>query len=771
MFSSLMSSPYWLGAGWTMLHFLWVGCGIGLLVAAGRWVLRPASTNVRYVFALAGLACLVVSPVAIAAWVSVEPVEAVFPAAAEGSPGVVPSTSDMPIVRETPSTAMRDGADGRDGQAALSLGVLAEYLPWLWVTGSPVMLAVFLAGLAGADRLRRQGRPLDRDGRVPALCRQLASSLSIARTVGVAVGERLVSPIALGILRPVILLPPAVLTGLSPEQLQMVLLHELAHIRRWDNLVNLLQRVVESLLFFHPMVWLVSRWVRLEREHCCDEVVLAQTRRPKVYAELLAAVASPGIGVSRAAVAMAEGNLIRRIQRILQIDDSSVTLSRRLVGGLAAILVASVLLVGAFARQGGANGQKTSASESTERDVSIRTVALKFDAPGDLDRFVLSGGEWRVAKGELVSTCPGDTAWATYRTSYKRLSSVLIRGRIVPPSQHNLRVWVGPVHLIFNWELADENHFRTHGRLTRSRPHALTPGKVHEIELKQVDDKVVVTVDGKTVYETQAALRGTISLQAALKATIAVREIRVVGEPDPIAKVVPLRKSAPVAPRPTASAPKRRHRVPGVHGITGVVVDGSGQPVREATVVIKGSDRSVKGPRMVKTDEKGAFVSGPLAPGKYYVVAFKGESPKTKGRKGDPAHMLGFQRDVAVTKGKPKSIRLAPLGEEGVDVTLVPPKPYRLGWGLVFVALSPIDLAGGQDRPTSISFPPDLLGYFFVQPGKPIRLRNVPRGKIHVLATPSDPGPMGFSKSTAVDVEPGKVRQVFLRLQPHPKTE
>ena len=68
----------------------------------------------------------------------------------------------------------------------------------------------------------------------------------------------------------------------DPQQLEMVLLHELAHVRRYDNLVNLLQRIVESLLFFQPMVWIVSGWVRREREHCCDELVVARTRQPCV---------------------------------------------------------------------------------------------------------------------------------------------------------------------------------------------------------------------------------------------------------------------------------------------------------------------------------------------------------------------------------------------------------------------------------------------------------------------------------------------------------
>ena len=78
----------------------------------------------------------------------------------------------------------------------------------------------------------------------------------------------------------------------------MVLWHELAHLRRWDNLINLIQRVVESLLFFHPAVWWVSAWARLEREHCCDLIVVERTGRPRAYAETLAALA--GVPAARA---------------------------------------------------------------------------------------------------------------------------------------------------------------------------------------------------------------------------------------------------------------------------------------------------------------------------------------------------------------------------------------------------------------------------------------------------------------------------------------
>ena len=115
-----------------------------------------------------------------------------------------------------------------------------------------------------------------------------------------AVCDRIAAPILVGVLRPMILLPAAALAGWDPQQLEMVLLHELAHVRRYDNLVNLLQRIVESLLFFQPMVWIVSGWVRREREHCCDELVVARTRQPHAYAEMLVNLAER-FSASRAA--------------------------------------------------------------------------------------------------------------------------------------------------------------------------------------------------------------------------------------------------------------------------------------------------------------------------------------------------------------------------------------------------------------------------------------------------------------------------------------
>jgi beta-lactamase regulating signal transducer with metallopeptidase domain len=202
-----------------------------------------------------------------------------------------------------------------------------RYLPWLWLVGTPLTFALLATGLVGAERMRRGCQVLE-EGPVVQLCRRTANALNITRQVAVGVCDRVATPILIGVVKPLILLPSATLSGWSPDELEMVLLHELAHVRRWDNLANLAQRVGESLLFFHPAVWVVSAWVREEREHCCDAIVVAHTGRPRAYAKTLTALAagehaggnqSPSRGPAQTVIsAMAKRHLITRLRHILK---------------------------------------------------------------------------------------------------------------------------------------------------------------------------------------------------------------------------------------------------------------------------------------------------------------------------------------------------------------------------------------------------------------------------------------------------------------------
>ena len=184
-------------------------------------------------------------------------------------------------------------------------------------------LALIATGLIGVERLRRSSRSLESDA-IARRCQALADSLGVARRVGVAICDRIAAPVLVGIVRPMILLPPAALGGWSIEQVEMALLHELAHIRRHDNLITLLQRLAESLLFFHPVTWWLSAWVSLERELCCDRLVVEHTGRPQAYARMLAALAGAGPGARSTALAMAQRPLTTRIRRILDMEDRSM---------------------------------------------------------------------------------------------------------------------------------------------------------------------------------------------------------------------------------------------------------------------------------------------------------------------------------------------------------------------------------------------------------------------------------------------------------------
>src|SRR6185312_2408588 len=120
-------------------------------------------------------------------------------------------------------------------------------------------------------------------------------------------------PVAVGHLRPLILMPVGLLMGLPVAQVEAILLHELAHILRYDYVVNLMQVFVEGLLFYHPAVWWISGVMRAERENCCDDLVVAVTGGALEYATALAALETRRI--PRELLAATGGSLMNRIQR------------------------------------------------------------------------------------------------------------------------------------------------------------------------------------------------------------------------------------------------------------------------------------------------------------------------------------------------------------------------------------------------------------------------------------------------------------------------
>lgn len=383
-FLSLDGIELWHLAGWTMVHFLWLGALVVAAAAVCRFLLRRTSPSIRYAFMCAWLLALAALPFGTAAWlyqnsppmkggagggiataatstiVPALPIielhqpetnrasESLAPPLASGaSPNLSPQTPAPPNPSQpttTPATFWPSTLNPRPSTID-ALTTLIPYLPWLWLIGTPITFVLLITGVVGTRRLNRASQPIT-EGPIAALLSQLTESLRISRRVTVAACDRIAAPVLIGIIRPVILLPPAALTGWSPDEIEMVLLHELAHVRRWDNFMNLLQRVGESLLFFHPAVWILSSWVRSDREACCDALVVRRTNRPHAYAEMLVALAAQMprsvLFHSAASSAMAAGPLRSRIRRILQLEDDPM-----LVSGKSFVLVLGALAVAA----------------------------------------------------------------------------------------------------------------------------------------------------------------------------------------------------------------------------------------------------------------------------------------------------------------------------------------------------------------------------------------------------------------------------------------
>ena len=360
--ADLASSTAWRLAGWTMLHYLWVGSLLGGFAAIGRLTIRPGRVEARYAQGLVSLILLAIAPAVIAAWLvanrptlapEVPPgtIVALGPAAIDPTPiGPAGRAGPGPMVIDPTFRAPRaDSAEiagdrhKSDEPDRSTLATIAGILPSFWVLGAPLTFAYLGLGLAGAERLRR-GSIRSADPRLLGLVERLGVAVGLARRVVLATSDRVAAPVLIGVIRPAILLPTAALVGWDPEQLEWAILHELIHVRRHDNLTLLCQRFVESALFFHPAVWLVSGWVHRDRELCCDTAVVRVAGRPRAYAKALLALADPAKPAPRrpTALAMAESPLVDRIRRLLQRPPESTAMKFPRV---TIALAASALLV------------------------------------------------------------------------------------------------------------------------------------------------------------------------------------------------------------------------------------------------------------------------------------------------------------------------------------------------------------------------------------------------------------------------------------------
>ena len=283
--------------GLALVYFVWQGAVIWTIVAVALRLTRRAST--RYVVASLGLFALAAAPVITA-----------VRHYAVGTPLSMPGAS-----------ALGNQAAVRTPETAASVARLLP--PDVWLTA---VVAVWSLGVAFlAVRLAvswRAVRRLRQSAGVPtpvweARAREVATRLGIRRSIAVVESLWVDVPAVVGWLKPLIIVPTSSMAGLSPAMVDAILTHELAHVRRHDYLVNALQHVTETLLFYHPAVWWTSNRMRVERELCCDEAALTSCGDPVGYARALVTLEELRTSRRAFAVAATDGDLLSRIRNIL----------------------------------------------------------------------------------------------------------------------------------------------------------------------------------------------------------------------------------------------------------------------------------------------------------------------------------------------------------------------------------------------------------------------------------------------------------------------
>jgi beta-lactamase regulating signal transducer with metallopeptidase domain len=197
-----------------------------------------------------------------------------------------------------------------------------------WLLVAAAGLARVGIGFWHLRQLRKACVPIDRAALDP-LWRKAVEEFGSPRPVAICVSDQLRVPTAIGFIRPLVVMPSWTMQELSPTELNAILLHELAHLRRWDDWTNLVQKILGALFFFHPAVWWIEKKLSLEREMACDDLVLARTASPWVYAECLVSLAEKsflrrGLALAQAAVNhMAHVSL--RVSQILDVNRPSAT--------------------------------------------------------------------------------------------------------------------------------------------------------------------------------------------------------------------------------------------------------------------------------------------------------------------------------------------------------------------------------------------------------------------------------------------------------------
>jgi len=296
------ASEIWMHAiGKTIIHSIWIGVMILALLRLLQAYVPAKFSGLRYSMAVSALLLLFISFIA-SFLMLYEPLSSMQ--ASLSSPLAFPLVSGRLFLRS-------------NGESILNANLLFSVCGYIYFAGALFMLCRSLPTLIYVRRLRNSGIHPDLEWQLKFS--QISLSLGIKRPVSFLESALASGPMLVGYLKPVVIVPAGMITLLPVSQVETILMHELYHLKRRDYLVNIMQLFIEGILFYHPVVWIISANIRSEREHCCDDRVLRETDNPENYAKALIHIAEQQQFTRFAPGAIGAGkqHLYSRIKRIL----------------------------------------------------------------------------------------------------------------------------------------------------------------------------------------------------------------------------------------------------------------------------------------------------------------------------------------------------------------------------------------------------------------------------------------------------------------------
>jgi beta-lactamase regulating signal transducer with metallopeptidase domain/beta-lactamase class D len=337
--------------GWSLIHSVWQDALIGLVLAAILKLLSRAKPQSRYFIACVALAAMVILPVVTTHVLHTRQTEPLDIVVDDDSAAIIsadPNLQNIRVIGNEPIVGTRktNWVNRTITETRNTSERVEKLLPWLillWLIGVVIYAIKLSGGIFYAANLRKLSANVS-NPKLADLVNELTSQLSIKRKIKICESSLINVPMTIGWIYPLILIPPSSLLGLTPYQLQTIITHELIHIKRYDFLINLLQSVTETLLFYHPAAFWVSRKIREEREYICDDLTSSLCKDSVGYARALSKVARFQRQAEQLAVAATDGELKDRIYRLVSNSQNPGFSKKSILPNVWATVVISLFL-------------------------------------------------------------------------------------------------------------------------------------------------------------------------------------------------------------------------------------------------------------------------------------------------------------------------------------------------------------------------------------------------------------------------------------------